>query len=104
MLAIPPPFLGLVVGLPPEGGWIHSWLQPVFFHLEPERFAWVGTGGERWRCRWHRARGVDWPTWPICGGRALPASVAAPLPVAYKASLHKLYMDEFYAARLIGVR
>jgi NADH-quinone oxidoreductase subunit L len=30
LLAIPALFLGLVLGLPPETGLIHSWLEPVF--------------------------------------------------------------------------
>ena len=45
LLAIPAAFLGLVVGLPPEGGWVHGFLEPVFFDVEHEAFHWAGEGG-----------------------------------------------------------
>ena len=34
-----------VVGVPPETGWLHGFLEPVFFDLEHEAFAWAGEGG-----------------------------------------------------------
>jgi NADH:ubiquinone oxidoreductase subunit 5 (subunit L)/multisubunit Na+/H+ antiporter MnhA subunit len=30
LLAIPAALLGLAIGLPPESGWLHQWLAPVF--------------------------------------------------------------------------
>src|SRR5674476_637505 len=45
LLAIPAALLGLVVGLPPETGWIHRFLEPVFFDVEHEEFVWLGVGG-----------------------------------------------------------
>ncbi|MDQ3871693.1 MAG: NADH-quinone oxidoreductase subunit L, partial [Chloroflexota bacterium] len=34
LLAIPSALLGLVIGMPPEGGLIHGWLSPVFHEAE----------------------------------------------------------------------
>ena len=42
ILAVPAALLGLVVGLPPDGGWIHNFLAPVFYNVEQE-FAWPGS-------------------------------------------------------------
>ena len=45
ILAVPAALAGIVVGWPPDGGWIHGFLEPVFFEVESEAFAWFGTGG-----------------------------------------------------------
>ena len=46
ILAIPAALLGLVLGLPPEGGWIHTFLEPVFFERRARRSStWAGEGG-----------------------------------------------------------
>jgi NADH-quinone oxidoreductase subunit L len=51
LLAIPSAFLGLALGWPPEGGVIHSWLEPVFEEAEailghhPEAFQLFGIDG-----------------------------------------------------------
>src|SRR5664280_3211160 len=36
LLAIAATVLGLLVGLPPDRGWIHSFLEPAFFKVESE--------------------------------------------------------------------
>ena len=46
LLAIPAALLGLLVGLPPDGGWIHTFLEPVFFKLE-QRVVRLGRRGRR---------------------------------------------------------
>ena len=51
LLAIPIPLLGLVLGVPPDAGLIHRWLDPVFAQAEatlvrvPETFQFVGLDG-----------------------------------------------------------
>jgi NADH-quinone oxidoreductase subunit L len=103
LLAIPSLCLGLLVGLPPEGGWIHTWLEPVFFHLENEHFAWVGTGGELMLLSLAIVLcGVAVAYVLYVRATAVPARIAARFPVAYKASLNKMYMDEVYAVVPIG--
>ncbi len=43
LLAIPATRLGLLVGLPPERRLDPQFLEPVFFKVESEPFAWAGT-------------------------------------------------------------
>jgi NADH-quinone oxidoreductase subunit L len=103
LLAIPSLGLGLLAGWPPEGGWIHRWLEPVFFDLEHENFAWVGTGGELMVLSLAIVlAGVAVAYWLYIRQTALPGRIASRVPVVYKASLNKMYMDEVYAVAPIG--
>ena len=97
LLAIPAALLGLVVGLPPESGWIHSFLEPVFFDVESEPFEWAGEGGLLMLVSLavvivgiliaHRlwVRDVE-----------IPGRLAARFPATYAASYNKMYMDAIY--------
>jgi NADH-quinone oxidoreductase subunit L len=102
ILAIPAATLGLVVGLPPEGGWLHSFLQPVFFNVEKEHFAWAGTGGALMALSLVVVLlGIYTAYVAYLRRPELPARAAARVPWAYQASYHKFYMDEFYDAAVI---
>ena len=98
ILAIPSALLGLVVGLPPEGGWIHTFLEPVFFDVEHEAFAWLGDGRRAHGALARRRPGsaCTSPTCCTCADTELPGRLAARLPAAYKARYNKMYMDEVY--------
>ena len=103
LLAIPSALLGLLVGLPPEGGWIHSWLEPVFFDLEHEAFEWLGSGGALMLLSLAIVLiGVSVAYVLYIRQTELPGRIAARFPAAYKASLNKMYMDEVYAVVPIG--
>jgi NADH-quinone oxidoreductase subunit L len=102
ILAVPAAVLGLVVGLPPDGGWLHTFLHPVFFNVESEHFAWAGTGGGLMLLSLVvvvLGIGTAWQTY--VRRPELPARAAARVPWAYQASLHKFYMDEVYDAGVI---
>ena len=102
ILAIPAATLGLVVGLPPEGGWLHGFLQPVFFNVEKEHFAWAGTGGALMALSLVIVLlGIYTAYVAYLRRPELPARAAARVPWAYQASYHKFYMDEFYDAAVI---
>ena len=97
LLAIPAALLGLVIGLPPETGWIHTFLQPVFFDLEHEKFAWLGVGGGLMVFSVAVALVGVYIAYVMYIRRTeLPGRLAARLPVAYEASFNKLYMDQVY--------
>jgi len=97
LLAIPAAALGVVVGWPPEEGWIHTFLEPVFFDVEHEEFAWLGTGGALMAFSLVVALvGVYVAYVMYLKRRELPAQLAARVPWAYQASLRKMYMDEVY--------
>ena len=103
ILAVPAALLGLVVGLPPEGGWVHRFLKPVFFKLESEKFAWFGTGGLLMLISLALVvAGIYLAYLMYMRRRELPERMAVRVPWAYKASYNKFYMDEFYGAVVIG--
>ncbi len=98
ILAIPAVGLGLLVGLPPEGGWLHKFLEPVFFALEHETFKWVGEGGVLMGVSLIAALAgiaVAWMYYVRDTGA--PSRIAGRVPILYKASYNKMYMDEVYA-------
>ncbi len=102
ILAVPAAVLGLVIGLPPGGGWLHTFLHPVFFRVESEHFAWAGTGGALMLLSLVvvvLGIGTSWQAY--LRRPELPARVAARVPWAYQASLHKFYMDEIYDAGVV---
>ncbi len=102
MLAIPAALLGLVVGLPPEGGWIHRFLEPVFFNVETEKFAWLGQGGLLMLVSLVVVVAGIYTAYVTYLRRPeLPAQAAARVPWAYEASFNKFYMDEFYDTAVI---
>jgi NADH-quinone oxidoreductase subunit L len=97
ILAIPAALLGLVVGLPPEGGWIHDFLEPVFFDVESEPFHWRGEGGMLMLLSLAVALLGVYIAHVLYRRRTeLPGRLAARLPFAYKASYNKMYMDQVY--------
>jgi NADH-quinone oxidoreductase subunit L len=102
ILAVPAAVLGLVIGLPPEGGWLHTFLHPVFFNVESEHFAWLGTGGGLMLLSLVVVVFGIGTAWQAYLRRPeLPARVAARVPWAYQASLHKFFMDEIYDAGVV---
>jgi NADH-quinone oxidoreductase subunit L len=102
ILAVPAAVLGLVVGLPPDGGWLHTFLAPVFFNVEKEHFVWAGTGGGLLLLSLAVVLAGIYTAYVAYLRRpGLPARVAALVPWAYQASYHKFYMDEFYEGAVI---
>jgi NADH-quinone oxidoreductase subunit L len=103
IMAIPAAIGGMVLGIPPDNGWIHRFLQPVFFKVEPEKFAWLGTGGALMLVSLALVIGGIYLTYVMYIQRTdLPQKLAERVPQAYKASLNKFYMDEFYNLAVIG--
>ena len=97
LLAIPSAALGALAGWPPEAGWIHTFLEPVFFDVEHEEFVWLGVGGGVMVFSVAVALlGVFVAYVMYLGRPALPARLAERVPWAYQASLRKMYMDEVY--------
>ena len=97
LLAIPSAALGAVAGWPPEGGWIHRFLEPVFFDVEHEEFVWLGEGGALMVFSVAVALlGVYLAYVMYIRRTELPGKLAARAPWAYQASLRKMYMDEVY--------
>jgi NADH-quinone oxidoreductase subunit L len=95
ILAIPAALIGVVVGWPPDGGWIHRFLEPVFFDVESEPFGATGTilllvslavG----------AAGIAAAWYLYLARPQLPGRIAARVPWAYQASFRKFYQDEIY--------
>ena len=114
ILAVPTILAGLVLGLPPEGGLIHTWLAPVFEHSEEAGivagsiaaggggFSLLGIGGLLllvgasvgglgiWLAyRWY----VLNPEAPKRFVAAIPLGLG---PGMYAASLNKYYVDDLY--------
>ncbi|HJW74995.1 MAG TPA: NADH-quinone oxidoreductase subunit L [Thermoleophilia bacterium] len=102
ILAIPAALLGLIVGLPPEGGWIHGFLEPVFFDVESEPFHWAGEGGLLMLIS---VVVVLLGIFVAYVGYRLrpeaPRAVAKRFPWAYRASFNKFYMDQVYEVAVI---
>ena len=97
LLAIPSMALGLLAGFPPEGGWIHTFLEPVFFEVEHEEFAWLGEGGGLMLFSVAVALLGVYLAYVMYIRRDRAAGeLAATLPGGLSASLNKLYMDEVY--------
>jgi len=95
LLAIPAALVGVVAGWPPESGWIHTFMESVFLHLESEEFGVtafflllvslaVGVAGivVAWYLYLRRPE--------------VPGRLATRFPWAYRASFNKFYMDEVY--------
>jgi NADH-quinone oxidoreductase subunit L len=100
ILAIPAALAGVLAGWPPESGWIHRFLHPVFFDIESEPFGIVAfilllvslvIG----------AAGITVAWYLYLQRPELPGRLAARFPRAYGASLNKFYMDEIYEAAVI---
>ena len=103
ILAIPAALLGLVVGLPPDGGWIHDFLNPVFFDLEHETFKWIGEGGMLMGLSLIGViAGIVIAWWLYVRQTDVPGRIAERVPWAYEASLNKVYMDDIYAVVPVG--
>jgi NADH-quinone oxidoreductase subunit L len=97
LLAIPAAALGAVIGIPPEEGWIHTFLEPVFFDVEHEAFHLIGEGGALMVFSVTVALlGVALAWWLYIKHTELPGKLSARFPRAYQASLRKMYMDEVY--------
>jgi len=97
LLAIPSALLGAVAGFPPEKGWIHTFLEPVFYDVEHEEFYWVGEGGGLMLFSVAVALLGVYVAYVLYIRRTeVPGRMAKRLPIAYKASLNKMYMDQVY--------
>ncbi len=97
VLAVPAALLGLIVGLPPEGGWIHDFLHPVFFEVEGEPFHVIGEGGLLMVVSLAVAlAGIAVAHYLYVRQTEVPGRIAGRLPVAYQASYNKMYMDAVY--------
>jgi NADH-quinone oxidoreductase subunit L len=103
LLSIPALGLGLLVGVPPESGWLHGFLEPVFFDVEHEAFTWIGEGGALMGVSLVLALiGIFIAYRLYVKQTDVPGRIAARLPGVYKASLNKVYMDDIYAVVPIG--
>jgi NADH-quinone oxidoreductase subunit L len=115
MLAVPTVLAGLLLGIPPEGGLIHGWLEEVFAHAEEagiqpgsiaagehHGFSLVGLGGLLllvgagvgvagiWLARrWY----LEQPDAPRRFVERIPLGLG---PGIYAASLNKYYFDDIY--------
>jgi NADH-quinone oxidoreductase subunit L len=115
ILAVPTVLAGLLLGIPPEGGLIHSWLEEVFGHAEEAGIlagslaagehhgfalfgigglllligAGVGTAGIWMAHRWY----VDDPEAPKRFVERIPFGLG---PGMYAASVNKYYIDDLY--------
>ncbi len=97
LLAIPSVAAGVLVGWPPESGWIHSFLAPVFFDAKHHEFSWLGVGGGLMVLSVAVALLGVYVAYVMYMRRTeLPGQLAQRFPAAYRASLNKLYMDEAY--------
>jgi len=97
VLAIPSALLGALAGWPPEAGWVHTFLEPVFFHLHHEEFVWLGEGGALMVFSLAVVLAGVCIAWYMYLRRPeLPARVAERAGPLYTASFRKLYMDEVY--------
>ena len=97
LLAIPAALAGIVAGWPPDGGWIHKFLEPVFFNAKAETFHWIGLdGGLLLLSLVVAIAGIGTAYVFYIRRRELPVRLGERLPWAYQASLNKFYMDEFY--------
>ena len=97
LLAIPSALLGGLVGWPPEAGWVHTFLEPVFFDVHGHEFIWVGEGGGLMLISILVVLAGLAVAWYMYLRRPeLPTRVARRAGPAYTASLRKLYMDEVY--------
>jgi len=103
VLAIPAALLGLVVGIPPEGGWLHRFLEPVFFDLEHEAFTWIGEGGALMGVSLILVIvGIVVAWWLYIRQPDIPGRIAERVPWGYRASLNKVYLDDIYAVVPVG--
>jgi NADH-quinone oxidoreductase subunit L len=97
VLAVPAGFIGLFTGWPPDEGWVHRFLAPVFYDVEGEKFVWAGTGGGLMLISTVVVLiGVYVAYLMYIKRRELPELIVQKFPWAYKASFNKFYMDEFY--------
>jgi NADH-quinone oxidoreductase subunit L len=103
VLAVPSALIGLVLGLPPENGYIDRWLHPVFENVlgEVHHFglfdgglmtlsALIGIGGIMMAWLFYVKR------------PDLPAKAGARAGFLYKAALNKYWIDEIYFALIIN--
>ena len=99
LLAIPRPSSACWWACPPEGGWIHSFLEPVFFDAEHEAFTLAGEGGLLMLAslRQRDSPASSSPGGSTCARRSVPGRIAERVPWAYRRASNKFYMDEFYA-------
>jgi len=103
ILAVPAALLGLVVGLPPEGGWIHGFLEPVFYHPHHAEFRLLGEGGALMLASLLTVIvGLLIAWWLYVRQTEVPARIADRVPWAYRASLNKVYLDDIYAVVPVG--
>jgi NADH-quinone oxidoreductase subunit L len=102
ILAIPAALIGVFVGFPPEGGFLHRLLEVVFFDLESETFQWGGEGGLLMLISIVVVLVGTYLAYVMYVRRTeLPARVSLRVPWAYRWSFNKFYMDEFYEKAVI---
>ena len=83
---------------PPEAGWIHSFLEPVFFDVEHEDFEWLGAGGALMLLSLAIVLiGVYVAYVLYIRQTELPGRIAARFPCGLQGRrCDKMYMDEVY--------
>jgi NADH-quinone oxidoreductase subunit L len=97
LLSIPAALVGIVAGWPPDSGWIHKFLEPVFFESESETFHWLGVDGLVLLIGFIAAVAGVSVAYVLYSRRPeLPGRLAARVPWAYKASYNKFYQDEIH--------
>jgi len=114
ILAVPTILVGLLLGIPPEGGLIHQWLNPVFEHSEQagivagslaangQGFSLLGIGGFLLLVGAGIGATGIWLAyrWYVADPAA-PARFVARIPFGlgpgmYAASVNKYYVDDLY--------
>src|SRR6266480_6740721 len=114
ILAVPTILVGLLLGIPPEGGLIHRWLNPVFEHSEQagivagslaangQGFSLLGIGGLLLLVGAGVGAAGIWLAyrWYVADPAA-PARFVARIPFGlgpgmYAASVNKYYVDDLY--------
>jgi NADH-quinone oxidoreductase subunit L len=122
ILAVPTVLAGLLLGIPPEGGLIHTWLEEVFHlaeeshagvlpgsiladvieHGEPHGFELFGIGGLLLLIGAAVAAGGVWLAYrwyvqePASAGRFVERFPLGLGPGMYRASVNKYYVDDIY--------
>ncbi len=105
-LAIPSALIGLAVGLPPDEGAIHRWLEPIFtlpgvaalpHELPSAALSWGGFLASTVLS----VGGIALAYAMYLSGAINPATIGARFTPVYRFLVHKWYVDELYNATIV---
>ena len=105
-LAIPAALIGLVVGLPPDEGAIHRWLEPIFtlpgvaalpHELPSTALTWGGFAASTVLS----LGGIALAYAMYLSGAINPATIGARFAPVYRFLVHRWYVDELYNATIV---